>query len=71
MNLDLTDDETAALRALLRQTIEGDRFPLVPRLRPYKALLAKFDPPPPQRAPLPPPKAPGTPSILLRKKRRR
>jgi hypothetical protein len=29
----------------LRTTIDGDRFPLSPRLRPYKAILAKIDPP--------------------------
>jgi hypothetical protein len=48
MNLDLSDEETAALRELLRQTIEGDRFPLSPRLRAYKAILAKIDPPKPR-----------------------
>jgi hypothetical protein len=62
--------ETAALRQLLRQTIDGDRFPLSPRLRPYKAILAKIDPQKP-RDPLPPPKPPGEPSMVLKKKRRR
>ena len=34
VNLDLTDDEKAALIELLRDTIERDRFPLSPaRLR--------------------------------------
>ena len=72
MNLDLTDAETSALRTLLRQTIDGDRFPLSPRLRPYKAILAKIDPTTvrPAPAPLPPPKA-YVPSTVLAKKRRR
>jgi len=69
MNLDLSDAETAALRELLRQTIDGDRFPMAPRLRPYKAILEKIDPPKP-REPLPPLKPRGEPSLLLRRKRR-
>lgn len=53
MNVGLTDAETAALRTLLRQTIDADRFPLSPRLRPYKAILAKIDRvPPPSLSPL-------------------
>jgi hypothetical protein len=70
MNLDLTDDEIAALRDLLRRTIEGDRFPLSPRMRPLRAILAKIDPPK-LSEPLPPPKPTGRPSSLLTKKRRR
>ena len=70
MNLELSETETDALRQLLRTTIDGDRFPLSPRLRPYKAILAKIDPPKP-REPLPPLKPRGEPSMLLRKKRRR
>ena len=70
MNLDLTDEEAAALRELLRQTIGGDPFPLSPRLRPYKAILGKIEQKP-ALEPLPPPKPPGEPSMALRKKRRR
>jgi hypothetical protein len=69
MNLDLSDDETAALRELLRcqafgstepkrRNIDGDRFPLSPRMRPYRAILAKIDPPKPL-SPLPLLKSPG------------
>jgi hypothetical protein len=38
MNLDLTDDESAALAQLLRRTIDEHRYPLSPRL----ALLRYF-----------------------------
>jgi hypothetical protein len=44
MTLDLTDDEKLALAALLKRTIEDDRYPLSP-LRPLKAILAKLEPP--------------------------
>ncbi len=55
------------LRDLLRQTIDGDRYPLSPLLRAIKAILAKIDPPKPRR-PLPPLKPRGTPSTVPRKK---
>jgi hypothetical protein len=56
--IDLTDDELAALTALVRRTIDEDRFPFAPRLRPLRAALAKLDPasvpkPLPERVPLP------------------
>ena len=47
--LDLTDEETRALIALLRESLEYARFPLAPRLGPLRAILAKLEPP----APLP------------------
>jgi hypothetical protein len=34
MNLDINDDEQAALTRLLRETVAADRFPLSPRVRP-------------------------------------
>ena len=40
---DLTDDDKAALAVLLREAIERDRFPLSPRVRSFKAILAKLD----------------------------
>ena len=67
---DLTDDERAALAALLRETIERDRFPLSPRIRSLKAILDKLDPQP-EREPYPPMSPPGKPSMALVKKRRR
>ncbi len=44
MNLDLTDEETAALTKHLRQAIDEDHFPLAPRHAPIRLILAKLDP---------------------------
>jgi hypothetical protein len=41
MTPDLTDDDKAILVELLRETIERDRFPLSPRIKRLKAVLAK------------------------------
>ena len=71
MTLDLTDDDRAILAELLRERIERDPFPLSPRLRSFRAILAKLDPPAPRPEPLPPPKPPGERSMVLAKKRRR
>src|SRR5215471_4752210 len=58
MHLDLTDEEASALRNLLTQTIENDRYPLSPRIQTLRGILAKFGP----IAPAPPPPArPRTP----------
>ena len=46
MQLDLTDTELAALTRLLERTLDSDRYPLSPRRRPLKAILAKLQPPP-------------------------
>jgi hypothetical protein len=59
--IDLDDAELAAVKAALREKIAGDKFPLSPRLKPYKAALAKLDPSsaPEPREPKPPlPEAP-------------
>jgi hypothetical protein len=53
MNLDLTDEEAAALAALLRRKIADDRYPLSPRIRVLLAILDRIDPPP-AREPSPP-----------------
>jgi hypothetical protein len=45
---DLTDDDKVALAELLRDTIAADRFPLSPRVRRLRAILAKLAPPAPQ-----------------------
>ena len=68
---ELNDADKAILVDLLRETIERDRFPMSPRIRGFKAILAKLDPPAPRPEPLPPPKPPGEPSAAFRKKRRR
>jgi hypothetical protein len=54
MNLELTDEEAAALTRYLRQAFDAERSFLAPRLAPIKAVLAKHDPPPPRPEPLPP-----------------
>jgi hypothetical protein len=41
---DLTDDERAAIVMALQETIDPDRYPLSPRLKPLKGALAKLDP---------------------------
>ncbi len=67
--IDFDEDERAALTAFLRDAIAADRFPLSPRLRPIKTVLAKLDPTPPRPA-LPPLKPAGEPSAIVRKMRR-
>jgi hypothetical protein len=52
-HLDLSAEEAAALVALLTRTIDGDRYPLSPRVRTLKDILAKLKPEP-VREPLPP-----------------
>jgi hypothetical protein len=54
MNLDLTDEEAAALTHHLRDAIDYARYPFAPRLDLLKAILAKLDPPAPRPEPLPP-----------------
>ncbi len=39
---DLTDDDKAIIVELLRATIDRDRFPLSPKVKRLKAVLAKF-----------------------------
>ena len=53
--LDLTDEETAALTRLLRDAVDGDRFPLSPRVQLLKGILTKIRPEA-VREPLPPPR---------------
>ncbi len=71
MASDLTEDDKAIIVELLRETIDRDRFPLSPKVKRLKAVLAKLDPPAPRPEPMPAPKPPGEPSLALRKKRRR
>ena len=51
MQLDLDDEETRALLNLLTEAIENDRYPLSPRIRLLRQILAKFG----EMAPAPPP----------------
>jgi hypothetical protein len=58
MQFDLTDEESSALRKLLADAIEYDRYPLSPRVQTLRRILAKFEPMTPQP---PPPARPPTP----------
>ena len=44
MQLDLSDNETAALLRELDHIIDGDRFPLLPRIRILSAIRDKLRP---------------------------
>jgi hypothetical protein len=44
MNLDLSDEEKAALVRELDRIIQDDRFPMSPRIMTFKAILAKLRP---------------------------
>jgi hypothetical protein len=58
MQTDLDDVEARALLNLLLEAIENDRYPLSPRIRMLRQILAKFG----ELAPaLPPPARPPTP----------
>ena len=50
MQLDLTDEETAALTRLLTNTIDADRYPLSPRIQTLKGILGKIRPEPARAA---------------------
>jgi hypothetical protein len=69
MNIDLSDDEAAALSRLLTNTIDTDRYPLSPRIQMLKAVLAKIRPEP-AREPWPPPKVYAPPRAALARKHR-
>ena len=49
MQLDLTDEEASALRKLLADAIEDDRYPLSPRVQALRRILAKLEPIAPRR----------------------
>ena len=70
MPLDLSEDEKLALVALLTRTIADDRYPLSPRVRTLKDILAKLRLQP-VREPLPPPKVYAPPKATAAKGRRR
>jgi len=62
MNLELTDEETAALIRLLRNAIDDDRYPLSPRVQMLRGILAKLKPERPRPAAVPKPPAYALPS---------
>jgi len=70
MNLDLSDEEGAALIRELADITGNDRYPLSPRIRTLKAILAKLRPEP-VRAPSPSPKVYAPPRATAGRRRRR
>jgi hypothetical protein len=54
MNLELTDEQAAALLKQLNEIIDGDRYFMSQRIRTLKEIRAKIRPEP-VREPLPPP----------------
>jgi hypothetical protein len=63
MQLDLTDEETATLIRALHDIVQSDRYPLSPRIRTLRGILAKLRPEP-ARKPLPPPKVYAPPRFI-------
>jgi hypothetical protein len=53
MNLELTDEQTEALIRALSQIIDGDRYPLSPRIVTLREILGMLRPEP-EGEPLPP-----------------
>jgi hypothetical protein len=70
MNLDLSDEESAALIRELADITANDRYPFSPRIRTLTAILAKLRPEP-VREPLPPPKHYAPPRTATARRRRR
>jgi hypothetical protein len=68
MQLDLPDEEIAALVRLLTNTIDADRYPLSPRIQTLKAILGKIRPEP-RPEPLPPLRHYEPPRATARKRR--
>jgi hypothetical protein len=69
MNLDLTDEETAALVRLLHDAIDADHFPLSPRVQTWRAVLGRLRPEP-AREPRVPQKVYAPPKASLARRRR-
>ena len=70
MNLDLTDEETAALLRELDALIDGDRYFLSERIKTLKAIRAKIRPEPVREPLPPPPKQYAPPRATVRQRRR-
>ena len=70
MNLDLTDEETAALLRELDGLIDYDRHFMSQRIKTLRAIRAKIRPEP-VREPLPPPPKQYAPPLATAKQRRR
>jgi hypothetical protein len=69
MNLELSDDEAAALIRELHDIVESDRYPFSPRIRTLRGVLDKLRPEP-VREPLPPQKVYAPPRFDRGRRRR-
>jgi hypothetical protein len=69
MNLEITNEETAALLKELDSIIDGDRFPLSPRIQTLKVIRAKIRPEP-KREPAPPQRRYEPPRFIWGRRRR-
>jgi hypothetical protein len=69
--LPLSADEKLALVAALKSSIDGDRFPLSPRVRTLMSILERLQPPKPAPAPLPPRRFYGPPRHTAAQRRAR
>jgi hypothetical protein len=68
MNLDLSDEEAAALAQELHDIVENDRYPFSPRIQTLRAILNKLRQEP-VREPLPQPKVYAPPRAAARRRR--
>jgi hypothetical protein len=66
---DLSEKERQEMARLLRQAIDIDRYPFSPKVKRWKAMLAKLEPPLPKPEPYPAPKPSAEPSLLYQKLR--
>ena len=70
MNLDLTDEETAALLRELDALIDSDRYFMSPRIKTLKAIRAKIRPERVREPLQPPPKQYAPPRATAKQRRR-
>ena len=70
MNLDLTDEETAALLGELDGLIDGDRYFMSPRVKTLRAIRAKMRLEPVREPLTPPPKQYAPPRATAKQRRR-
>jgi hypothetical protein len=68
-NLELTDEERAALLRLIKKALDTDRYPLSPRVYPLRSILDKLEPQP-VREPRPAPKVYAPPKATAKQRRR-
>jgi hypothetical protein len=68
-NLDLRDDEAAALIKRPHDTIDNNLYPRSPRIRTVRGILTKLRPEPPRET-LPPPKVYALPRATAARTRR-